>query len=69
MNKANKTALTHFPESAMRCFLIPTYTAVVGPQNEFIRSRSQTFRDDSDVQAVPVKHDFGETFYREKFYG
>ena len=43
-------------------------TAVVGHHNEFTGDRSQTVPYDSYVQ-VPVNHDFGEKFERDKYDG
>ena len=68
MAKAKKTALAYFPVTSTWRSLILIDIPVVDPQNEFKEARSSTALYDRYVQ-VPVKHDFSETFYREKFDG
>ena len=67
MAEANKTALAHFPETAMWRLLKTTNTAVVEPQKQFSGAKAPTILYESGVQ-VTAKHDFGETFDQEKFY-
>ena len=66
--ESNKISLAHFTETPMWRLLRPIDTAMVDSQNEFKEAREPTVPYESDVQ-VPVKHDFSETFYREKFDG
>ena len=68
MVKSNKTPLAHFPETEIWLLLRPIDTAVVEHNNEFKGSRLTTVSYDSDIQ-VPAKHEFSETFEREKFDG
>ena len=68
MAKANKTIFKYFPETEMWHLLTPIDTDVVDPHNEFSRSRAITSPYDIDVQ-VPAKHDFSETFERDKIDG
>ena len=64
--ESNKTALVHFPETATWRWVVMINTDVVDPQNEFSGYMSLTVPYGSDVQ-VPVKHEFSETFERDKF--
>ena len=66
MAKAKKKDLVNFPETATLRSLRLIKTPVVDPQNEFAVARAPKFLDDSEVQ-VPVKHNFDETFERDKF--
>ena len=52
----------------MRRALRPIPTPVVEPHNEFAAARAPIFPYDSEAQ-VPAKHDFSDTFEREKFDG
>ena len=68
MAEANKTPLAHFMETATWRLLRPIDTPAVEPQNEFTGDRAPSVPYYSDVQ-VPVKHDFSNTFERDKFDG
>ena len=68
MAEAKKTELAHFPEMAMWSFLRPIDKPAVQTQNTFSRYKAPTDSYDIDVQ-VPVKHDFSETFQRDRFDG
>ena len=68
MARSNKTDLVHFTETTMWCFLRPIDISVIEPQNEFTGDRAPSVPYYSDVQ-VPVKHDFSNTFERDKFDG
>ena len=68
MVKSNKTTFSYFTETEMWHLFRPIDIDVVEPQNEFSRSREITAPYEIDVQ-VPVKHDFSETFERDKFDG
>ena len=68
MAKGNKNDFAHFPETAMWRSLMPINTPVVDPHNGFAGARESTVPDESYIQ-VTVKHDFSETFEREKFNG
>ena len=66
--KFKKTSLANFPEKGTWHLLRPIPTAVVESYNEFTGDRTPTVPDNSYVQ-ISVKHDFSETFEREKFDG
>ena len=68
MEKSNKKALEYFPEMATQCALITIKPPVVDSHNQFAPNRSQTVPDVSEVQ-IPKKHDFSETFERDKVDG
>ena len=68
MAESEKNFLVHIPETGTCRLLRPINTAVVEPQKKFAGAWAPTVPYDSDVE-VPVKHDFSETFEREKFDG
>ena len=68
MAEANKNALAYSTETSMWRLLRQTNIAVVEPQNELAGARAPTVPDESDVQVL-MKHEFSETFERDKFDG
>ena len=65
MEKSNKSALAHFPETETRILLRTIDTPMIEPQNKFTGTKVTTVLDESAL-CVPQKHDFREAFKRER---